>query len=344
MATSSTRATVFTVAVEAGVSIASVSRVLNGLPASAAMTLRVREAIDRLGYVPDSAARSLKVGRTGQLAFAVPDIANPVYVAIMRAIEGVAREAGFRLLLHSMGSDPSEEIAVLRSLHHRYVDGLILTPIRVTPRLLKALSETPAPVVVIGNVPPEIPVDAVRTDSRMGVMLAIRHLIASGRRAIGFVNGPVDTVPGAARREGYEAALAEAGLPLTEPLLGMGADFTHEAGYTAARELLTRAKPDALFCANDLIALGALRALREADLSVPDAVAVAGMDDTDLSALSVPSLTTVSLGSAERGRLAASLMIERLADPSLAPRRRKVEPSLIVRESTAAPRTRNRKS
>jgi LacI family transcriptional regulator len=120
-------------------------------------------------------------------------------------------------------------------------------------------------------------------------------------------------------------------------------DFTHEAGYATARDLLTRAHPDALFCANDMIALGALRALREVDLGVPDAVAVAGMDDTDLAALSVPSLTTVSLGSAERGHLAASLMFERLADPSLAPRRRTVAPSLIIRESTAPSRARDRK-
>ena len=323
-----------TVAHEAGVSIASVSRVLNGLPASQAMAARVLEASERLGYVPDSAARSLKAGRTNQLAFAVPDISNPVYVEVMRSIEKATKGSGFRLLVHSTGSVVEDELDLLRSLRHRYVDGLVMTSLRLTDAHLDALRTAAVPVVVIGTLPGGFPVDSVRIDSRLGVGLAVAHLVNGGRRAIGFVNGPPDTGPGRARREGYEDALRVANLGFDPNLVAAGGDFSHQAGYEATRSLLGRARPDGLFCANDLLALGALKALAEAGLEVPGKVAVVGLDDTELAGLTTPSLSSVSLGSAERGRLAAKLLMERLADPGMPPRCFEVEPSLVVRDSS----------
>lgn len=328
------RATIVTVARNAGVSIASVSRVVNGQPASADMVRRVRDASERLGYVPDSVARSLKAGLTNQLALSVSDIANPVYVAMMRAIEEVTRRAGYRLVLHSTGSDPVEETALLRDLAHRYVDGLILSPLRITDELLAGLRDAAAPVVVIGSLPDGATVDTVRADSRSGVDLAVRHLRAVGRQRIGFVNGRTDTVPGAARRDGWLQALEVAGLEYEESYVSVAEDFTFRAGYVATQRLLAQAHPDALFCANDLLAMGALRALADTGRRVPDDVAVVGMDDTDLAAMCSPSLTSVSLASEERGRLAATLLLERLADPSIRVRRVQVPPTLVVREST----------
>lgn len=324
-----------TVAAEAGVSIASVSRVLNGLPASPAMAARVRAASQRLGYAPDSAARSLKAGRTNQLALAVPDISNPVYVEIMRSIESATKDSGFRLLVHSTGADAADELGLVRSLRNRFVDGLVITALRLGPVLLEALRSAAVPVVVIGSLPDGFPVDSVRTSSRRGVQLAVEHLVAGGRRRIGFINGPLDTGPGRARQEGYEEALGRAGLPFDPSLSVAGADFGHQAGYESAGRLLA-GRPDAIFCANDLLALGALRSLLESGVAVPAEIAVVGLDDTELAALTTPSLSSVSLGSAERGRLAARLLLERLASPSLPARRLEVPPSLVIRESSRA--------
>lgn len=332
---SSDRPTVVTVANEAGVSIASVSRVLNGLPASPAMAARVLEASERLGYVPDATARSLKARRTNQLAFAVPDISNPVYVEMMRSIERATKSSGFRLLIHSTGADSADELDLVKSLRHRYVDGLVMTSLRMSPSLLDALRKPAVPVVVIGNVPDDFPIDSVRTSSRRAVRLAIAHLVESGRRAIAFINGPEDTSPGRARREGYEEALAGEGMRFNESFVAPGRDFTHQAGYEAARQLLQKVSPDAVFCANDLIALGALRAFTEAGISVPADISVVGLDDTELAAMSTPSLSSVSLRSGERGRLAAQLLLKRLAQPEMPPLRYAVEPSLVVRESSS---------
>ncbi|HEV8656356.1 MAG TPA: LacI family DNA-binding transcriptional regulator [Candidatus Limnocylindria bacterium] len=332
------RPTVVTVAKRAGVSIASVSRVLNGLPASTQMERRVRAASAALDYVPDARGRSLKAGRTLQLAFAVADIANPVYVEMMRAIDERTKAAGFRLVLHSTGSDPDNEIDLIEGLGRRYVDGLILSPLRITPEHLRALRAAVVPTVIIGSLPDDEGVDSVRADSRRGVGLAIAHLVAAGRRSIGFVNGDPSTVPGTARREGYRSALAVADLPYDEGLEVVGGEFTYAAGHAAARQLFSRARPDALFCADDLIAVGAMRALADLHLRVPDDVAVVGMDDTELARMSTPALSSVSLGSAERARLAAGLLLDRLKDPTIAPRHLTVDPHLVVRESSGGPR------
>ncbi|GAA4213491.1 LacI family DNA-binding transcriptional regulator [Actinocatenispora rupis] len=328
--------TIVTIAERAGVSIASVSRVLNGQSARPETTERVLAAADALGYVPNAVARSLKSRRTNHIAFAMADIGNPVYLAMVREIQQVLRAAGYRLVLHSTDADVDDELEVLRGLGQRYVDGLILCPLRVTSGHLAELTRAPVPVVVIGSVPDGQPVDSVRADSRTGVSLAVRHLYEQGRRRIGFVNGPVDTVPGAARDAGFRAALAEVGLAYEESRVEIG-DFYVEGGARAADRLLARADVDALLCANDLMAVGALRTLREHGRDVPADVAVVGMDDTDLATTTWPPLTSVGLGSAERGRRAAELLIDRITGATAragSPRQILVRPRLAVRGSS----------
>lgn len=328
------RPTVHTVAARAGVSIASASRVLNGVGGSEETVRKVRAAAAEVGYVPNAIARSLQSQRTGLIAFAVEDIGNPVYVAMMRAIEAVVAESGRQLLVHATGGRVDNETALVRRLAHRYVDGMIISPIRITEAHLQALAGSPVPVVVIGQLPGDAPVDNVRTDSRTGVALAVDHLVAGGRRRIGFLNGPLDTVPGAARDIGFRAALARHGLPLDEGLIEVG-DFQYAAGRAAAERLLARGRPDALLCANDLIALGALHALLVAGISVPREVALVGMDDTELAQMAFPQISSVSLGSATRAHRAAELLLERIDQPDLPPRRIAVPPSLAVRASSA---------
>ena len=173
--------TITTVARLANVSVASASRVLNGIRTSPATLERVTAAAESVGYVPNAAARSLRSRRTGQIAFAMPDVGNPVYTAMVASIQEVARVAGVRLLLHSTGADSDDELAMIRDLRHRHVDGLILACLHVTQEHAAELSTSAAPVVVIGRPPTETSVDTVRAYSRRGAAEAVRHLHAVGR-------------------------------------------------------------------------------------------------------------------------------------------------------------------
>ncbi|WP_433005795.1 LacI family DNA-binding transcriptional regulator [Kribbella sp. CA-294648] len=335
------RPTVAGVARVAGVSVASVSRVLNGLPATEEMVERVQRAVEELGYVPDSRARSLKVGRTFQLTLAVADVGNPVYVTMMRAVEEVVSAAGYRLVVTTTGPDVVDEVALVRGLARGYADGLVISPLRVDDDLIKSIRECDVPVVVAGNVPASAGVDTVRANSPKGMRLAVEHLLAKGRKRIAFVNGPVDTVPGAARAKGFADAMKENKLQSVAEVEAV--DFTFAAGREAGRELLetlsgghggATGKADAVIAANDLLAVGIMHELAARDLAVPADVAVIGMDDSELAEQSFPPLTSVNLGSAERGRRAAELLLARIEDSTRTPRRIVVQPTLSVRRST----------
>lgn len=332
------KSTVALVAQRAGVSVASVSRVLNNLPASEAITFKVRQAADELGYVPDAVARSLKVGRTEQIAFAVADVGNPVYITMMHAISDVVADAGYRLLISSTGNDPDDQIRLLDSLESGYADGLILSPLRITERLLERLAATRLPVVVIGSLPEHIELDSVRADSRKGVAIAVEHLWGLGRRHIAFINGPVDTVPGTARLSGYLRAMNDCELPTSADMQVEADDFTYKAGLLAAEALLGQSAPDAIVCANDLLAVAAMKVITARGLSVPEDIALVGMDDTDIAELANPALTSVNLGSSERAGEAAKLLLARLRDPQAAVRTTLVAPNLTERESTGQPK------
>lgn len=327
------RPTIHEVAKVAGVSISSVSRALNGNTSNSEMVRRVNAAVEAVGYVPSVVAQSLKTRHTGQIAFAMEDIGNAAYLAMVREIQPALRDEGYRLLLHSTGADVEDELGVLESLNQNYVDGLVLCPLRVTERHVEALRETAVPVVVIGLLPDDVPVDNVRADSRVGARLAVEHLYQAGARRIAFIDGPADTVPGHARYEGYRRGLEACCLPLDDDLVEF-ADFQFEPGRQAARTLLARADPDAVLGANDLIAMGAMHALRELGRKVPGDVRVIGMDDTTLAATSFPPMSSVSLGSADRGRIAAQLLLRRLSGDDAPPERVTVPPSLTIREST----------
>lgn len=324
------------VARAAGVSVASVSRVLNGSGlVSPATAEKVRKAVATLGYMPNHAAKSLKVRRTRQIAFAMEDIGNPVYVAMARAIQAEAKAEGYRVVLMSTDALAEDEVEVIRSLGQRFADGLIICPIRITPGHLRELARPAGPVVVIGSLPPDVAIDNVGVDSHRGALQAMEHLVGQGYARIAFINGPSDTVPGGSRLRGYKAALLNHGLQF-DPSLVVSGNFQISGGYEAVSQLLALpSQPDAIFCANDLMALGAMRRLREAGLAVPGDVAIVGMDDIDQAGVAVPTLTSVSLGAAERGRLAARMLLDRLEGRGpQQPQRVTVIPRLVVRESS----------
>jgi len=332
------RPTVVEVADRAGVSIASVSRVLNGIPARKDTEARVRAAVADLGYVPDATGRALKLGSALQVAFAVDDVGNPVYTEMMQGVEDGMSGSGSRLLVSSTGHDPQDLLALVQSLSRGYADGLIISPLQRTPQLVEALVDAPVPVVVVGDLGSGVPLDSVRTDSRHGVVMAHQHLVETGRRRIAFVNGPADTAPGRARLEGFRQASAAAG-SAGAAIEARG--FTVSAGeeaWSQIEQLGTRARPDAVLAANDLLALGVMRGALSAGRRVPRQLAVVGIDDIQFARIFSPSLTSVSLQARERGRLAAQLLLERIAAPGAPPRTVLVEPRLVIRESSA-PRT-----
>jgi LacI family transcriptional regulator len=329
--------TITTVARLANVSVASASRVLNGIRTSPATLARVTAAAESVGYAPNAAARSLRSRRTGQIAFAMPDVGNPVYTTMVASIQEVARVAGVRLLLHSTGADAEDELAIVRDLKHRYVDGLILVSLHLTDAHAEELRRAAAPVIVIGSPPKGTAADSVRPYSRKGAAKAVRHLHAGGRRRIAFVNGPQHTAPGSSRRLGYLDGLRSCGITRDDTLIEVAADFMIEPGRTATARLLGRATPDAIFCANDLLAIGAISALREAGLDVPGDVALVGVDNTTLAEVTWPTLTSVDLGSAARARIAAELLLARIEEPGRETQVVGVEPRLVVRASSGSP-------
>ncbi|SEF83971.1 transcriptional regulator, LacI family [Saccharopolyspora kobensis] len=332
----STRATLLQVAERAGVSLASTSRALHGTGASKAMVERVRAAAAELGYSVDAIGRSLRMKKTFQIAFAIADIGNPVYVEMMRGIHEVLAPHGFRVVVMTTGDTADSAADLVRSLNSGFVDGMILVPLRTDDRLIAEIQQAPVPVVVIGRAMSDHGVSSVSTDSAAGIGAAVEHVRSCGRRRIGFLNGPLDTTPGTARQRGFDAAAGGFEHVETE----IADDFTVSAGLAAARRLFARASGpaeqlDAVVAANDLLAIGAIRAAREFGLAVPGDVAMTGMDDTELGRVFLPSLTSVSLGSTERGRAAAELVLGLTDDPGQPARQVAVGPELIVRESTA---------
>ncbi|MEP6813015.1 MAG: LacI family DNA-binding transcriptional regulator [Actinomycetota bacterium] len=318
----------------ANVSVASASRALNGIGTRPETLAQVLEAAERVGYVPNASARSLRSKRTGQIAFAMPDVANPVYASMARTIQEVAHERGIRLVLHSTGADAEEELGILRDLRRRFVDGLILVPLDVTAEHLIELGRAASPVVVIGSIPGDLPIDAVGADSRRGAALAVKHLHERGRRRIALVNGPVQTTPGHARRLGYLDGLRAVKQKRDDDLCEAAGEFSIEAGRAATVRLLARARPDGLLCANDLLAAGAIDALRSAGHDVPKDVAVVGMDNSELAQITWPALTSVDLGSVIRAHTAVELLLDRIEDPARAAERVHVEAALCVRASS----------
>jgi LacI family transcriptional regulator len=333
-ATMPKRVTVTEVARHAGVSVASVSRVLNGIPARPLTEERVRRAASELGYIPDAGARSLKLGRALQIAFAVDDIANPVYAMMMHGVEAGLVGSGSRLLACSTGHQPADLLDLVEGMSRGYADGLIISPLRRTPALIDELAQAPVPVVVIGDIGDDDRLDRVCTDSRAGVGLAYDHLVESERSLIAFVNGPSDTTPGRSRLMGYEEAASRHG---RAALVAEAGDFTVAAGEAVWPRLASMAgdrQVDAVIAANDLVAMGLARAALDAGRTVPDSLAVVGVDDIEMASIFRPSLTSVSLGAYERGRLAAELYLRRMENPTAPAESRFVAPQLVVRQST----------
>lgn len=330
----SLRVTMVDVAKAAGVSVMTVSRVINGKPdVSVATRQRVLEIAERLGYRPNRIARGLATKHTGTLGLVVPDVANPFFAEVARGVEHVAYAGGYNVFLCNTDEDPAREMAVLRSLEEKRVDGLVLCSSRLEDKELRAALVHHSAAVLVNRRLEGDNMSAVLVDDEMGGWMATQHLLQAGHRAIGFLAGPLASRSGQQRHKGYRAALAAAGVRY-DPHRVRHCSPTVEGGLHIARELLTaQLKLTALFCYNDLVAVGALQACAELGLHVPDDVAVVGFDDIFLAALVTPPLTTCHVARFDLGSQAMRLLLDRIQGRSKEYQEITLQPRLVVRAS-----------
>jgi LacI family transcriptional regulator len=329
------RATVEQVARLAGVSTATVSRVLNGTAAVAGATeRRVREAIDLLAFRPTPQARNLRMGRTGNIALIVPSITNPFFPELMAHVNREVRDRDYSLLLFDAPQPEDEGVRVARS---RLADGIILvgSPSAAAADAWSPLELSDVPVVVFDRRPRALRAPVVQVDNYRGAREVVAHLAGHGHRRIAFIGGPRGVSVSADRARGYRAGLRAAGLA-ADPGIVTAGEFDEDSGYAAAVRLL---RGDggftALFAANDLMAIGAMSALRDQGVAVPGQVAVAGFDGIHLGRYVAPSLTTYAQPTAELARRAVELLAAAIAGPPpLRPPTLKLAGQLVARDST----------
>lgn len=313
-------------------STSSVSRYLRGEPGRAAD--RIASAIRELDYRPSAAARSLKSGKTTTLGLVVPDVTNPFFAQVAKGVERVAHAAGYTVILSNTDESPDREGEVL-SFVAGHVDGLLLAPARsdeMTMERVRAL-ETPAVFIDrgLGDVDS---FDAVLIDNSGGAAAAARHLVMLGHSRIGEIFGPLDTTPGGERHIAFIEACGE-----DVEVIQEAGDFRMDGGYQATMRLLgMQDPPTALFVANNSMTVGALRAVKDLGVSIPDELSLVGFDDHDLGDLLDPPLTVVDRPTDIQGAIAARLLLKRLSGKAEDPGQEiRLDTKLIIRQSTAPP-------
>ncbi len=330
-------ATISDVAHRAGVSTATVSRVLAGIgnpkPDTAAAVLA---AVGELGYRPSGVARSLRMRRTRTLGLIVTDIQNPFFPELVQAADLAARSLDYSIILGSAAYDEHRAMHYLDLMVDRRVDGLIIASSQLSDESWQWLARSPVPVVVVNAEPTGVPVSVITSDNAGGTRIAVEHLVGLGHRRIAYIRGYEGFTADVPRVEGYRQACAAAGIPAAD-MVEIRGDGQFEGGESAMAELLARGSDvTAVMCHNDVTAIGAMRALRSAQRRVPAEVSVLGCDDIAAASWVVPALTTVAQQKAEMGRMAVERMAAALDDPdALAPAETTRIPMVLqVREST----------
>jgi LacI family transcriptional regulator len=332
--------TIHDVAQRAGVSPITVSRVINHSGyASQETRERVEAAVAELGYVPNRLARSLRSKRTHTLALILTDITNPFFTTLARGVEDMASDAGYTVIFCNTDESETEEQKYLQVVLQQQVDGILLVPARSTGESVEMIQKQHTPVVVLDRrMPPGVQVDVIRCENVEGAYQLVKLLIDLGHRHIGVISGPHLVSTSEDRVIGYRRAMTEAGFGDQADLILYGA-FTQASGYEMAQRMLAlHPRPTALFAANNLIAIGALKALQDAGLRVPDDMAMVSFDDLPANLLVVPFLTVAVQPAYEMGRRAMQLLLSRLTNPASHACQEVVLPiELVVRRSSGSP-------
>jgi DNA-binding LacI/PurR family transcriptional regulator len=324
------------VAEHAQVSKATVSRVLNNNSHVAEeLRIRVLESIRLLGYQPNRAARRLRASVSDVLGLIISDIENPFFISVVRGVEDTAYVSQMSVVLCNTDENPAKQQMYLRVMQAERVAGLIISPTNVNEDFTE-LRQLGIPVILLDRRTDKFETDAVTIDNVGGAYLAVKHLVDLGYERIGTIGGSPHLTTGRERYEGYRKALNAAGLKIDEKLVKIG-DFKTDSGYQLASELINLPRPpQAIFVANNLMTLGALRVLRENNVRVPQDVALVGFDDMPWSSELCPPLTAISQPTYELGQETVHLLLRRLANPDAPIRTVTLQPRLIVRESCGA--------
>lgn len=328
------------VADAAGVSTASVSRYLAGQQVRAAES--IRKAIADLAYSPSAVARSLKTGHHNSIGVVVPDIMNPFFAQVVRGIEAEARTWGYQVILANSDENAAQEEALVQALIKR-IDGLIIAPIMEEDRSVLSLSQTAIPVVLVDRDVTTTNYDRVLVDNLSGIKQAIDHLVSLGHTDIAFISGPLSSSPGRARHSGYLASLAEHGLAHRTEYVVLS-DFREDGGHNSMRELWALPdRPTAVVIANNLMTIGALKALNELSVQIPGDISIIGFDDVSFASLLNPPLTVISRDDKDQGAQAARLLFARISGTQTSAGQVTTLPvNLILRQSTSTPAEKNR--
>jgi len=327
------------VAERAGVSVKTVSNVVNGyLHVSTTTRARVQAALDELNYRPNLSARNLRNRRSGIVALALPELDLPYFAELTRCVIKAAEARSWTVLIDQTDGLPERESVVLQGIRDQLIDGLIFSPLAASREEITARRDD-TPMVLLGELVAEGSADHVAIDNVLAARQATEHLIGLGRRRIAAIGaqagGELGTAP--VRLAGYRRALRGAGLPFDGSLVMPASSYHRADGAQAMRQLLDAADPpDAVFCFTDLLALGAIRTLLSRGVRVPEDVAVVGFDDIEDGRFSTPTLTTIAPDKDELARVAVELLASRIAgEPRSPSREMQVRHQLIVRESTA---------
>lgn len=330
-------ATLKDVARKAGVSVATASRVLGGYGyASQRARSQVLRAARLLDYTSNAVARGMVKRRTHTIGVIVSDNANPFFATVVRGIEDVVRAHGYAVILCNADENPAKEDVYLRLLREKQVDGLLLASSGPPTPHLRRWLRAGLPLVLIDRRLRGVAADAALVDNRDGARAAVRHLIALGHRRIGIISGPPQVFTGQERLAGYYEALREQGIEPEADLVRVG-DFKPHSGHQLAREFVRMPhRPTALFVANNLMTIGALTALKELGVAIPQEMAVVGFDDMEWASILTPPLTAVAQPAYVLGTSAAQLFIQRLEHPHRPPQEVVLKTRLVVRQSCGA--------
>lgn len=329
--------TIYDVAEKAGVSIATVSKVINKTGKIGDKTKqKVNRIMKEINYQPSMVASALTGKRTNTIGLLIPDIANPFFAELARHIEDRGQEEGFNVVMCNTDDDPDKEAQYLQWLRQKSVDGIILATGVQTELTLKELTEQKLPFALIARDLPSLAVDTVLIDDYLGGYQATSHLIECGYKEILSVTTNQESYSERERLRGYHQALADAGLPFKEELI-LKCKSTIEAGYETIQTYLKKSNkenPKAVFAFNDLIAIGIINGARDSGLKVPEELAVVGFDNTILATVSTPPLTTVAQPIADMGIQVINLLVESMREEQRSKRRIVLTPELVIRGTT----------
>lgn len=333
------KVTLRNVAEAAGVSIATVSRVISGHNGITEETAgRVREAMEALQYEPNILARALRTHETHSIGLVVPDIANPFYAEVTKGAERRAAEFGYNLVLCDSDYDRERQQRIVLDLARRYMDGVLVMAIGDVDQTIHTLNERETPLVLVDvEVKPYARVNAVVTGQDVAVYEATRYLIELGHERIAFLVSPPEILPNPGMVEGYQRAMDEGSL-VHDNLL-MRCRVTMEDAYETASRLLERGEPPtAIFAIADIMALGIYQAAHEQGLTIPDDLSVLGFDDTPMARFLNPPLSSVAQNNEEIGKQAVDLLLRQISEGRPSRRIVPLRPNLVIRQSCAPPR------